>query len=96
MACANQKKSTEEKNQFVPSFGWMADSFMKSLSKEQLELFYEVMREPYMQTVGNLQEYMFNPSKRETFEAAHANGQVALMNALFDVVNAEVKSRKCK
>ena len=95
MASANQQKSTEETKQFVPSFECIAESLQR-LSTEQLELFHETMHEPYMQTVRNLQKYMFSSPKQGTFEAAHANGQVALMNALFKVISAEVNARKKK
>jgi hypothetical protein len=82
-----------ETKMFVPKLGEMSE-FVEYLNDTQLELFYGAVRDSMLQCAGNLQDYMFNASKRESFEAAHANGQVSLTNAIYDVVAKEVRARK--
>ena len=94
MASSSQNAAQPvETEMFVPKLYEMR-VFVETLNDHQLELFYGAVRDSMLQCVGNLQVYAFNRSKRETFEAAHANGQVSLTNAIYDVVADEVKARK--
>jgi Mn-containing catalase len=73
-------------------------SFAETLSDQQLEHFYGTIRAILCQTAASIQDFIFNPTKRGSpdaaFEGGYVNGQTNIMNDFYDVIAAEVKSRR--